>query len=287
MSEIILSSTYFGNDTPTELEEVLIDAKTFDVDGFEVGSTHMNCSNPHALITKHIGDRKIFTHNYFPAPVEPFVLNIASQNGALRKRSVDFAVNALKFADQVDAIFYTLHPGFLSDPEIPGNDRNNFDFDFSHHVIGSEDSAFELMIDSLTEIINRSKDNSVKLLIESEGSLTNPGVSLLEKPSQYQKLFKIFGADIGINLNVAHSYFSSVFFQYDLKKFLAEVKDHIKACELSHNDKLNDLHLPFSKQSYILEFLGCLPDCPRILEFRRATKQQIIDSVELIRSLAD
>ena len=228
-----------------------------------------------------------FHHNYFPAPAEPFVLNIASENEDLRKRSVEFAVEALEFADQLDAVFYTLHPGFLSDPEIPETTRNNFDFDFSHQETTSEEAAFELMVDSLTEIVKRGKQYSVKLLIESEGSLTNPGVSLLEKPSQYQKFIKIFGADIGINLNVAHSYFSSVFFQYDLKRFLAEVKDQIKACELSHNDKFNDLHLPLSEQSHILEFLDYLPDCPRILEFRRATKQQIIDSVALMRSLAE
>ncbi len=54
----------------------------------------------------------LLVHNYFPPPEEDFVLNIASYDEPVRKRSLALAEKGIKLAKKLGSSFYALHAGY-------------------------------------------------------------------------------------------------------------------------------------------------------------------------------
>ena len=59
---------------------------------------------------------QFLVHNYFPPPVDPFVLNLASSNTNILQRSMDFVSEAIALTASLNAQFYSVHAGFITDP---------------------------------------------------------------------------------------------------------------------------------------------------------------------------
>ena len=61
--------------------------------------------------------KKKYAHNYFPAPEVPFVLNLASANKEIRKKSIAHCVQGLQLSEKAGAPFFSAHAGFCIDPD--------------------------------------------------------------------------------------------------------------------------------------------------------------------------
>ena len=73
------------------------------------------------LIKKLIYNKNKFNlkaHNYFPPPKKPFVINLASLDEKIFKKSQNLILNALKFSKKIDSKYYSFHAGFLCDIQI-------------------------------------------------------------------------------------------------------------------------------------------------------------------------
>ena len=57
-------------------------------------------------------------HNYFPPPREPFVINLATNNKMILKKSIDHIKKSILFAKKVGDNFYSFHAGFRLDPNF-------------------------------------------------------------------------------------------------------------------------------------------------------------------------
>ncbi|MFN6038013.1 MAG: GNAT family N-acetyltransferase, partial [Bacteroidota bacterium] len=57
-----------------------------------------------------------YAHNYFPAPAVPFVLNLASNNEEIRKKSIEHCINGIRLSYKSGAKFFSAHAGFCIDP---------------------------------------------------------------------------------------------------------------------------------------------------------------------------
>jgi hypothetical protein len=143
--------------------------------------------------------------------------------------------------------------------------------------------AFSHMVKSLEELILYSENLDVKLAIETEGSLTKPGISLMENISEYENLFSIFSDSIKLNLNLAHTSFAAKAYGYDLSEFINNYYNWIIAVEISHNDGFTDMHAPLIEKSYIFNYIRELPDVPMVLEFRNASISDVKESIVLMR----
>ena len=139
------------------------------------------------------------------------------------------------------------------------------------------------MIKSLESLILFSENLDVQLAIETEGSLTKPGISLMENYTEYEELFSIFSNSIKLNLNLAHSTFAAETYDYNLSEFIDKFYDWIIAVEVSHNDGSSDQHSSLIKNSYVFDYINNLPDVPMILEFRNASMNDIKKSISLMR----
>ena len=280
--QLFLSTTFYGKGR-TDLIDVFPLIEKFDLDGVELGSTHNYRKDLGSIIKKTYKGR-IVTHNFFPpSRNSSFVVNIASENIEIRKNSIEYATYCIIEAAKLGAEIYTVHPGFLSNPSTSDAKLGSYDFDFSDEKM-DRDIAFNFMIQSLTELKKIAIEYGVKLAIETEGSLTKPGVLLMETLNEYDELFSIFPEDIYLNINLAHTRFAAQAHDYSLKEFINRYYEKIVLIEVSHNDGIIDEHLPLIKESYVFDYFDILPDVPYVLEFRNTGLGAIEHSIALMRA---
>lgn len=285
---IFVSTTFYGDEN-SDLDLTLNLLKSLEIQNIELGSTHLYREDFLEVIKKYSFSR-IFTHNFFPPNKNlKFVINLASADLEVRRKSILHAKSAITFASKIGAEFYTVHPGFLShlaEPKIQSISATSisYDFRFSDEKVTRE-LGFQLMTDSLRQLIDHSKACGVKLAIETEGSLTKKNQLLMESIGEYDDIFQIFPDGLSLNLNLAHTYFAGICNDYEVDEFIKRFKTKIQLVELSHNNQKIDEHLPIVEGGHLLKYLESLKDLPIILEFRNASQDELLHSVELLKTL--
>lgn len=254
------------------------------ISNIELGSNHCYEKNYNYLKKYKIN---YCVHNYFPIPKKKLIINIASQNKLLREKSLRHIKKSIKFSKKINARLYTFHPGFLTDPDGSNISNKNYDFLWNKKKLlsGSYVKSWKLMVSSIKKIITYSKQENIKIAIESEGSINFKDHLLMQRPIEYKKFFKIFNKkDIGINLNIGHLNLAAIAFNFDKMKFVKEISNKIVAMELSHNYGKNDDHLPIKKNAWYWELINNekFKNIPKILEFRNTKIQKIKDTYNLI-----
>lgn len=282
--QLFLSTTFHDNKS-TDLDEVLSLIQGLDIDGIELGSTHIYRSDLLNIIEKK-WEKYTVTHNFFPPSENPdFVMNIASVDSDVRNQSINHAKYCIEFASEIGASTYTIHPGFMASPDVHNKNKLTYDFNFMGDLVNLK-TAFSNMIDSLAQLIDVSLEMKIKLAIETEGSLTKPGVLLMETIEEYDNLFSIFPENIYLNLNLAHTRFASIEHKYKMNDFIKHYYNKIILVEVSHNDGKIDQHQSLNDDSYVFDYLPLLPDVPFILEFRESSLEKIKHSIALMRQFS-
>ena len=142
------------------------------------------------------------------------------------------------------------------------------------------------MLNSLKKIVDFAKEKNVKIAIETEGSFKKKNLLLMQKPEEYKKIFKFFKPrELGVNLNIGHLNLASKAFKFSKTKFVEEIKDYIVAIELSHNNGIEDEHLPIKKKAWYWKILSNkkFSAIPKILEFRNCGINKIKKSLDLLK----
>ncbi len=273
--KIFVSTTFVKDGTP--ISEVLEICEKAKINNLELGSNHCWQINQRKTVC-NFKSNNYLVHNYFPVPKNNFVVNIASNNNNIRKRSILHAKNCINFAKTINAKLYTLHFGFLADPVTSNISNKNYDFVFNEEDKNNVyyDKTFNNMINSLIEIIKYAKLKRVNIALETEGS-AKKDYCFMSRAWEYEKLFKIFSKnELKLNLNLGH-----LFLEYsnkkDINKFLNIVKKRVVALEISHNDGKLDQHLPILNKAWYWNIINdkYFANCFKILEFRNTKIKDI------------
>jgi len=275
LKNIYLSTTFAKNNS--KVSDILSVCKKENITNIELGSNHSYEKNFDKIVKKY--KFCYIVHNYFPIPKKSFVVNIASLDKKIRVQSLKHVKNAILFCKKTNAKLYTFHPGFIGDPEKASNSNKNYDFIWKkNEVKKSYDTAFKNMINSLKEIVRFAKKNKVKIAIETEGSFRKKNLCLMQRPEEYKKLFYYFlPNDLGISLNIGHLNLASRAFNFSREKFVDGIKNYIVALELSHNNRLDDQHLPLKKNAWYWKIINdhFFIKTYKILEFRNTDIKKI------------
>jgi len=275
LNKIYVSTTFAENNS--KISNVLLSCKKANISKIELGSNHVYEQDFEKIVKKYKFD--YIVHNYFPVPKKSFVVNIASLDKKIRDQSLKHVKNAILFCKKTNAKLYTFHPGFIGDPEKASNSNKNYDFIWKkNEVKKSYDTAFKNMINSLKEIVRFAKKNKVKIAIETEGSFRKKNLCLMQRPEEYKKLFYYFlPNDLGISLNIGHLNLASRAFNFSREKFVDGIKNYIVALELSHNNRLDDQHLPLKKNAWYWKIINdpFFIKTYKILEFRNTDIKKI------------
>lgn len=281
MSPLFVSTSFLpGYQTP--LAAALDALAPLDIDGVELASTH-RAGDPFAdmVVAAHLS--AVLVHNYFPPSEVPLVLNIASEDQETAQKSVAHMCDCIDFSADIGAALYTFHPGFTADTSAPDTGGPTYDFTFSGDSV-PHDSAFTRMLRAIERISGHAARRKISVAVESQGSRRHPGRLLLQRPEEFSRLDKAFGASVGINLNLAHTALASRQFGFDIEDMINATAHRIRAVEISHCDRFDDQHLPLVAGSFVFDSLPLLPqNVPFILEFRNATISDINTSLRLLR----
>ena len=282
-NNIYLSTTFAKDNTP--VSKVLNFCKKNNINNVELGSNHCFEKNYYKICKKH--NLNYLVHNYFPIPKKSFVVNVASLDKKIREKSILHVKKCIRFTKSINSKLYTFHPGFAEDPMSPNYSLKNYDFVWSKLKKNNYKKVFKQMIISLKEISTYAKQKSVNIAIETEGSFKKKDLLIMQRPKEFIELFKHFKPnDLGINLNIGHLNLASKAFNFSKKNFVKLLSKYIVAIEISHNNGLEDQHLPIKDNQWYLKILKSndLKNALKILEFRNASIKQIKKSIKILNN---
>ena len=197
---------------------------------------------------------QFLVHNYFPPSPEPFVLNLASGDDSIRKRSLDLISEALALTARLGAPFYSVHAGFITDPTSFGMTS------FVFPMPASPDEpqfAMDRFTTALEIAVDRAQHLGVQLLVENNVcSHELRGKLLLDTADEFLTLFHILPSPyLGILLDTGHLNVTAHTLDFDRMSFVDEVTPYIRAFHVHDNDGIADTHQPVQPGSWVFDVL--------------------------------
>lgn len=194
------------------------------------------------------------THNYFPPPEQPFVLNLASLNDDIYKKSIEHGRRAIALSKKLKAKQLGFHGGFFIDIRVKEIGQK-----LTKDRLFNQEKAIERFCEAFNILKNEAGD-AVKLYVENNvfsqiNARTYEGENpfMITHYESYLELKKLM--DFNLLLDVAHLKVSSTSlgldFEKELEKMIA-VSDYI---HLSENDGLHDLNQGFLENGETLQKL--------------------------------
>ena len=190
-------------------------------------------------------------HNYFPPPKKPFVFNLASDNEALRKKSIEHVINSINLALDLDCNCYSFHAGFRINPKIDELGNNIKKTTLCDRKISIDNFGESMLF--LSEVARK---KGVDLFIENnvlnkrnfEAFGEDP--LLLTEPDEIEKFLNMMPNNIGLLMDVAHLKVSANTLGFDMFKGHEKLKKYIKGYHLSDNDGEKDSNEIISEKSW-------------------------------------
>ena len=221
---------------------------------------------------------KKLIHNYFPAPREPFVLNLASLNTDTLTKSIQHVKMALNLARQVGCGFYSVHAGFCMDPS-PSELGRPFDLKMRH----PRAKHWQQFLKSLEELLGVARTLNVKLLIENnvlapfnlKNGSESPTLCADDKEmAALVETFHDFEA-FGILLDTGHLKVSQKTIGFDTAVFLDVIKNHTLQIHHSDNNSLEDSNNPLFEDYWFLKHVCDFSNAIHTLEVHDQSINQI------------
>lgn len=231
-------------------------------------------------------DLNLLCHHYFPPPEEPFMINLASQDSAILKRSKEQVRRSIDFCYSLGINLFSLHAGFRADPDETLNLKGK--------PVASYESAFNTFIESIDEVISYAEKRKVRIGIEnnvlSEYNVIdgkNPYLLLCEAEEFEKFLARVHSDSIGIVLDLGHLNVTAHSLGFDKYEFIDRVEDRVFAIHVHENNGQVDEHKELDKTSWCFEVIDrkCLNGLPVVFESFGLTVNQIVQQVRLIEKI--
>jgi len=213
-------------------------------------------SDPHIDIKKLIKKYNFnyTVHHYFPPPRKPFIINLASQDKNILKKSVRQILSSIDFCSKFDIDLFSFHSGFRVDPDMY--------LRFSQKNIPPYEISFNTFKDSLVTIVDYAEEKNVKIAIEnnvlSEYNLIKGQNKflLMCEVSEFERLFKeILSHKLGVLLDLGHLKVTSNSLGFDKDTFIKKLQSNIYAVHVHENHGRVDEHNCPNKDSWSIEIL--------------------------------
>lgn len=226
------------------------------------------------------------SHNYFPAPKVPFVLNLASSNQDIRKRSIDHCINGLRLTKLANAPFYAAHAGFCIDPDPAklGKKLNTSSLPINKH------QHWELFIQSVQIILQEAQLLEVDFYIENNVIAAfnidelgqNPLLCCDEK--ELTQLVKEINHDrFGILLDTAHLKVSAQTLNFDLTAAMQSLIPSIKAIHHSDNNGKVDSNDILPIYYWFLPYMFFFKNIIHVLEVKKLSLSELRKQHQLLQ----
>lgn len=227
---------------------------------------------------------KYLVHNYFPPASPPFVLNLASEDNLVLRKSIDHCKKAIDLCELYSIPFFSVHCGFAfhASPNQLGRKLN----EVQRFPI---EKAEEIFIKSINELCGYSETKSISILVE------NNVLSLMNTIDGKNKLLlgvtaedlsrlseSILSHNFGFLIDTGHLNVTANTLKFSREKFIDKIGDRIVAFHLNDNYGISDSNLPFGKNTWFIPLLKRYNDKIFVIESYRLDIQQILESIKII-----
>ena len=188
-------------------------------------------------------------HNYFPVPKKSFVLNLASNNSQIYRKTLSNFKRSINLSNKLKSRYFSFHAGFLLDPN-----PKNLGKTLEKIKLQPRKKTFETFVKRVNEVADYAKKKNVKILIENnvltKKNLLKFGSNplLLTGPNEIIKFFKKTNNNVGFLLDVGHLKVSSKTLKFNLFNAHKKLKPIIEGYHLSDNNGLEDIKFCFKKK---------------------------------------
>jgi sugar phosphate isomerase/epimerase len=228
--------------------------------------------------------KKKYAHNYFPAPEIPFVLNLASQNKEIRKKSIAHCVQGLQLSEKAGAPFFSAHAGFCIDP-----DPNELGQQLSRSKNIDRNLHYTIFIDSIHEVLKLSSSSGLNFLIENNvlakmnvyENGTNP-LLCVESNECKKMIADTNNKRLGLLLDTAHAKVSANTLGFDAVKFFEELQPFTQCIHHSDNEGEFDNNLSIKDDYWFLPLIKNYPKILHVLEVKKISESAIKEQVDLL-----
>lgn len=267
-----------------DVRRVLDVYEKLGIKNIELGSLHCYIQNVNEEIIKYKQRLNFIVHHYFPPPENSIVVNLASPNVMILKKSIEQIKNSIEFCSKLGIELFSFHAGFRADPD------RGFWFD-KNKPVASYKRAFETFVESVREINNYAVKKRVKLAVEnnvlSEPNLVNGKnrFLLMCEHEEFEQFFNEISSDnLGITLDLGHLQVSSHWLDFDKHEFVDRLKEKIFSIHVHENNGKMDEHKPLDENSWCFKIVArkCFNEIPIILESMNLTIGEIIRNKKLI-----
>ena len=196
-------------------------------------------------------------HNYFPPPKIPFVLNLASQNSLIAKRSFKHIETSIKKCKQIGSNYYSFHAGFLCDIKV-----NELGKKIVKKKLYNRKESISIFLKRVKKLSILAKKNRIMLLVENN-VLSNNNLKefksnplLMCDPKETLKIAKQFPLNVKLLIDVAHLKVSAKTLNFNPKDMFNKCEKYIGGYHLSDNDGKSDSNMPFSNNAWFWKHLN-------------------------------
>ena len=279
-----------------DLAQMLSTARELGLKNIELSSGMAYHPKTQLLLDEEMerGDVNFMVHNYFPAPDEPFVLNIASLDPNGLSKTKIFGAEAIWLAEKLGAPFYSIHAGFAANlrPEHLGQPGHLADILTTDDI--DREKAYKVMIDTTHQLAEQAADLGLDLLIENnvispiflEKMPVNP--LLLTEAQEILQFFKdVDRPNVGLLLDVAHTRVSAMAQGWSAEQFVDLVGEHVRCLHLSDNDGRQDNNQPVTDDSWFLPYLRDFQNCEIVIEVYNLEPEKMHQQLSLVQAHID
>lgn len=223
-------------------------------------------------------------HNYFPAPADDFVLNLASSDPEIFQRSCAHCVQGLELAADSGAPFYAAHAGFCIDPD-PAQLGSQWDISISYDA----NNSYQTFCTAVRQLGDQAVQENVDFLVENNvvepSNVDAEGETplLCTRPGEIKPLFQdVDHPQVGLLLDTGHLKVTAHTFAFDLDEAVERIKPYVRGIHHSDNDGQSDTNSPIDEDYWFLPHLSHFDHVPHVLEVKNQSTRSILRQIDLL-----
>ena len=252
--KVYVSSGFYKNENPVDTLKNFIKNKIHDIE--LSGGNYINQKQINEIRLLNKKKSKIRIHNYFPPPKSKFVINLASQDKIIIKKSLQQLKKSILLSKKLNNEYFSFHAGFRFDPKPKQLGKK-----FKKISLLNKNKSEKIFLKNLIKLNLFAKKNNVKLLIENNVinkknfKIFKGNPLLLTNPTDIINFYKKTPKSIGFLLDVGHLKVSSVSENFKLKDSILKLNKITNGYHLSDNNGLEDQNKNFTKKAWFIKYL--------------------------------
>jgi sugar phosphate isomerase/epimerase len=213
---------------------------------------------------------RFIVHNYFPTPKEPFLLNPATSDPDLLKRTRSFVIEALEFCARNKIPYYSFHSGVF-DATRPDKAASP----------AQRRAALDRMIRFVDQIAPLAESLGVQVGLENQDPNDAPHAAMKDADDIRYFLQR---SPASLHLDLGHLRVAAHSFHFSAQELSTEVRQRIVGIHINDNNGLADQHLPLTPASDNLAILKSIyrPEIWVTVECSRVSFAQMLDQRSLL-----